>query len=275
MTEYTHLLDEVPVGTVVRAADGTIAARYDHQRGVIFGDDRPFPWEVLQAPAVVLWPRDECIDVDHLERQAEWSARTFGPGRRTKGLIDHITKELAEIEADPDDISEWADLIILAFDGAWRHGHSAADIIHAIKDKQAANETRTWPDWRGRSEDEAIEHERKPRCYIAGPIASAPDFRARFAAAVPVVEALGYDPVNPCDITPAAHEGECPPGYGPGEEGEHTSSACFMRADLRALLDCDAIFMLPGWRESRGATTEHAVAVACGIPVLEEGTSTP
>ena len=79
-------LDDAPVGTVVRAADGTIAARYDHQRGVIFGDDRPFPWEVLQAPAVVLWPR-------------------------------------------------------------------ALD----------------------RSEDEAIEHGRKPRCYIAGPIAGVTD----------------------------------------------------------------------------------------------------
>lgn len=112
------------------------------------------------------------------------------------------------------------------------------------------------------------EHERKPRCYIAGPIASAPDFRARFAAAATIVEALGYEPVNPCDITPTAHVGDCPPGYGPGEEGEHTSSACFMRSGLRVLLDCDAIYMLPGWRESRSATVEHAVAVACGIPVL-------
>jgi len=124
-----------------------------------------------------------------------------------------------------------------------------------------------------RSEDKAAEPVRRPRCYIAGPIAGVPDFRERFAAAVPIVEALGYDPVNPCEITPAAHDGDCPPGYDPGEEGEHTSSACFMRSDLRALLDCDAIYMLPGWRESRGATTEHTVAVACGIPVLEEGTT--
>lgn len=124
-----------------------------------------------------------------------------------------------------------------------------------------------------RSEDKAAEPVRRPRCYIAGPIAGVPDFRERFAAAVPAVEALGYEAVNPCDIPPVDHEGECPPGYSPGEEGEHTSSACFMRADLRALLDCDAIYLLPGWRESRGATTEHAVAVACGIPVLEEGTT--
>ena len=119
------------------------------------------------------------------------------------------------------------------------------------------------------------EHERKPRCYIAGPIAGVPDFRERFAAAVPAVEALGYEAVNPCDIAPADHDGECPPGYDPGEGAWHTSSACYMRADLRALLDCDAIFMLPGWSRSRGATVEHAVAVACGIPVLEEKEGNP
>ena len=117
---------------------------------------------------------------------------------------------------------------------------------------------------------------RKPRCYIAGPIAGVPDFRERFAAAVPAVEALGYEAVNPCDITPADHDGECPPGYDPGGDASgHTSSACYMRADLRALLDCDAIYLLPDWSRSRGATVERLVAVACGIPVLEEGTSTP
>lgn len=214
-----------------------------------------------------------CIDVDHLERQADWSRNTFGPGKRTGGFIDHIAKELAEIKADPDDITEWADLILLAFDGAWRHGHSAADIIRAVKDKQMANEARAWPDWRDRSEDEAIEHERKPRCYIAGPIAGITGAQQRFTDATATVEALGYEPINPFTVTPTPHDGDCPPGYGPGEDGEHTSSACFMRADLRALLDCDAIYMLPGWRESRGATTEHTVAVACGIPVLEEGTT--
>lgn len=52
-----HDLSAAPVGTVVRAADGTIAARYDATRGVVFGDDRPFPWRILKAPAVVLWPQ--------------------------------------------------------------------------------------------------------------------------------------------------------------------------------------------------------------------------
>ena len=48
-------LQQLPRGVVVRAKDGTIAARFDSEYGVVFGDDRPFPWSVLQAPAVVLW----------------------------------------------------------------------------------------------------------------------------------------------------------------------------------------------------------------------------
>lgn len=88
------------------------------------------------------------IDVDHLTRQMLWSERTFGPGPRTAGVTDHIRKELREIEAAPDDLGEWVDVIILAFDGAWRCGADPQQIIDAVKVKQAKNEAREWPDWR-------------------------------------------------------------------------------------------------------------------------------
>jgi hypothetical protein len=75
-------------------------------------------------------------------------------------VLDHIRKELQEIEADPTDVGEWVDVIILAFDGAQRHGWEPQAILDAIQDKQARNERRTWPDWRTMSEHEAIEHDR-------------------------------------------------------------------------------------------------------------------
>lgn len=100
------------------------------------------------------------IDAAHLANQREWSTKTFGPGRRTLGIINHIRKELAEIEADPTDLTEWADVIILGFDGAWRAGWEPQQILDAIINKQAKNETRTWPDWRTVSEDSVIEHDR-------------------------------------------------------------------------------------------------------------------
>ncbi len=100
------------------------------------------------------------IDAVHLAHQREWSERTFGPGPRTFGVIEHIRKELAEIEADPSDLGEWVDVLILAFDGAWRAGWEPQQVIDAIKGNQARNEARTWPDWRRYGEGEAIEHER-------------------------------------------------------------------------------------------------------------------
>jgi hypothetical protein len=100
------------------------------------------------------------IDAEHLAHQREWSERTFGPGPRTLGVLDHIRKELQEIEDDPSDLHEWVDVVILALDGAWRAGWEPQQIIDAIKAKQARNEARTWPDWRTMSADQAIEHDR-------------------------------------------------------------------------------------------------------------------
>ena len=98
------------------------------------------------------------IDAAHLANQREWSGNTFGPGTRLLGVLDHIRKELQEIQASPGDVEEWVDVIILAFDGAWRAGWEPQQIIDAIKAKQARNEARTWPDWRTSSPDHAIEH---------------------------------------------------------------------------------------------------------------------
>lgn len=94
----------------------------------------------------------------HLERQSEWSEKIFGPGDRTKGIVDHIRKELIEVEAKPNDLSEWMDIVILALDGAWRQGASPDDIINALVAKQTKNENRVWPDWRTQPLDKAIEH---------------------------------------------------------------------------------------------------------------------
>jgi hypothetical protein len=97
-----------------------------------------------------------------LERQGWWSEKTFGPGPRTKGVIDHIRKELVEIEAEPADLKEWLDVVTLALDGARRAGHSTEAILVGLLEQQQRNFARKWPDWRTMSEDQAIEHVREP-----------------------------------------------------------------------------------------------------------------
>lgn len=94
----------------------------------------------------------------HLANQMSWSYRTFGPGPRTVGCVEHIRKELREIESAPQDLEEWIDVVILAFDGAWRTGASPLQIIEKLIAKQAKNEARQWPDWRLSSQDKPIEH---------------------------------------------------------------------------------------------------------------------
>jgi hypothetical protein len=98
--------------------------------------------------------------VDYISRQREWSRVTFGPGSRTEGIIEHIRKELTEVEASPYDVMEWVDLIILALDGAWRAGYEPEQILDALKRKQGINFIRKWPDWRG-NDGRAIEHIRE------------------------------------------------------------------------------------------------------------------
>ena len=98
--------------------------------------------------------------IAHLYRQRDWSEATFGPGERTAGVVDHIRKELVEVEAAAGDISEWIDVVILALDGAWRSGATPEQIVAALTAKQAKNEGRTWPDWRTADPSKAIEHDR-------------------------------------------------------------------------------------------------------------------
>lgn len=85
------------------------------------------------------------------------------------------------------------------------------------------------------------------KIYISGPISGLPleTVYNNFTNAEVNLLEKGYKVVNPFNNglpTTATWE-------------EH------MRADLRLLLDCDAIYMLEGWEKSRGARMEYALAV--------------
>lgn len=106
------------------------------------------------------YPSYDLTFVQQLRRQAEWSERTFGPGARVDGLVDHIKKELVEVQESGGALEEWIDVLILALDGCWRTGADPDDIEKALRAKQQKNEERTWPDWRTAPEGKAIEHDR-------------------------------------------------------------------------------------------------------------------
>jgi hypothetical protein len=109
------------------------------------------------------------------------------------------------------------------------------------------------------------------KVYISGPIAGQPAYKAVFQSAAQHLRTLGFQVCNPCDVPAWSHEGECPPSYSADELNVHTA-ACYLRGDLIALLECDAIFMLSGWENSVGARLEHSVAAHCGIPIYSQYT---
>lgn len=103
----------------------------------------------------------------HLRRQMIFSQGAFGPGKRTQGIIDHIKKELIEVESEAmqdgtagDELEEWIDLVLLALDGAWRCANTVEDVVKALSRKLVKNENRQWPDWRTADPEKAIEHVR-------------------------------------------------------------------------------------------------------------------
>lgn len=102
--------------------------------------------------------------LEYLRRQRVFSERAFGPIEhdRRQGVVDHIRKELIEVEADIGDLKEWIDVVTLALDGAWRSGHSPEEICAQLDATLQRNEKRQWPDWRSMPADKAIEHVRAP-----------------------------------------------------------------------------------------------------------------
>jgi hypothetical protein len=101
---------------------------------------------------------------DHLVDQNQFSLGAFGPPSgdiNLMGVIDHIEKEIVEIKAQPYDLEEWIDIVILATDGAWRAGYAPDEIIEAWKAKNKKNRNRKWPDWRTAEPGKAIEHIRE------------------------------------------------------------------------------------------------------------------
>lgn len=76
---------------------------------------------------------------------AKWSESTFGCVGPI-GPLKHLSKEALEAAAEPDDLSEWADMQFLLWDAQRRAGISDAEITAAMEDKLKINMKRQWPE---------------------------------------------------------------------------------------------------------------------------------
>ncbi|HGU5542782.1 TPA: dATP/dGTP pyrophosphohydrolase domain-containing protein [Escherichia coli] len=76
---------------------------------------------------------------------AKWSDSTFGCVGPI-GPLKHLSKEALEAAAEPDDLSEWADMQFLLWDSQRRAGISDAEITAAMEDKLKINMECQWPE---------------------------------------------------------------------------------------------------------------------------------
>ncbi|MGJ7630837.1 DUF550 domain-containing protein [Citrobacter freundii] len=76
---------------------------------------------------------------------AAWSQATFGDVGPV-GPLKHLSKEALEAAAEPDDLSEWADMQFLLWDAQRRAGISDGEITAAMEEKLKVNMARQWPE---------------------------------------------------------------------------------------------------------------------------------
>lgn len=74
----------------------------------------------------------------------------------------------------------------------------------------------------------------------------------RFEIAEDKLRGAGYDAVNPMK----------------NGLNQDDSWVDHMREDIKLLMGCDVILMLPGWRKSKGARIEHVLAKVLGFEIL-------
>jgi len=114
------------------------------------------------------------------------------------------------------------------------------------------------------------------KIYVAGPMRGIPEFNfPAFRAAAERLRAEGHFVFSPAEKDNERHGTDISKGNAEGDEDKAAKDHGFnlreaLGVDLAWICaEADAIAMLPGWQFSKGATAEHAAAVALGLKVLE------
>ena len=98
------------------------------------------------------------------------------------------------------------------------------------------------------------------RYYIAGPMSGCKDFNyPAFHAAAAAIRSAGHECVNPAEMHPDT--------TGRWED--------YMRADIAALMTCEAVAWLPDYWKSAGARLEIYIASSLHMPVHEAARIAP
>ena len=125
-----------------------------------------------------------------------------------------------------------------------------------------------------RSRDVRLEGVTRLRIYLAGPMRGIPFFNfPAFDDAARKLRDLGHHVFNPAEHDREQH-GDKVNDSPTGNLDDIKASGFSLRAALEADLTwiarhAEAIVVLPGWENSKGANAEVALGKALGIPILD------
>lgn len=112
------------------------------------------------------------------------------------------------------------------------------------------------------------------RLYLAGPMRGIPLFNfPAFEKAAAEIRAGGHEVWSPAEQD-VMHDGLDVTKHADFSAPPQTFSH-YMRRDLAAVCDAEAVAVLPGWEKSKGARLEVHVARACDKPILDAHTLAP
>lgn len=90
------------------------------------------------------------------------------------------------------------------------------------------------------------------KIYLSGPMTGIPEYNfPAFHAEAARLRKIGHEVVSPAEVNP---------------DTSMTWEQC-LRADIKALCDCEAIALMPGWEGSKGAHIELHIAHRIGLSV--------
>nr|WP_232536103.1 DUF4406 domain-containing protein [Comamonas testosteroni] len=206
--------------------------------------------EQIESARQAIFQAEDCIKRD-LRTLASWTDTASAEAEQAAwhaGLDEGRAQAAPAAVAVSDELIRAAKQALACMDGLQQHlGRAVCQVeADALRAALAATPAAT-------ASEVQLHPSRAGRVYVAGPMTGLPDFNfPAFTAAAAGLRAKGWHVENP-----AEH------GIVDGAEW-----ADYLHYDLGRLATCAAMYLLPGWSQSRGATLEVHVATTLGMTLF-------
>jgi len=215
---------------------GTITTR--NRDAVVFNLHSPYLTAGPVFVSLLEQPQSFYVDAEYKDETISYTKdRQEDSALKFIGIVSSGPKSITDAERE-----EIKNLINIYFEQLGKEVNSTAAGRYKIKETPATEEILSGGIINGQ------------RIYISRKITglSSEEAKTLFGMAAFNIRSSGFTPVNPFDICP----------YDPAHTWRH-----YMKQDIKALCDCEAIYMLDNWTDSEGAILEHHIAARLGLKI--------